>query len=254
MTESFAMQLGMEPYETYWARGWVAVEGIYQPEEVDRIAELAISIGQRQIDEGTQYTVDVSPDGAQKAPRKIDNVFTVDERFQPFVLDQRLRSVVEKLIGQRPLLFKDQLFMKPPRFGTAKPYHQDNAYFRMNPADHVITAWIALDDVDESNGCLRYIDGSHLGPILPHVMVPGEPHNQAPPAELIDLSKQSLAVVGKGGVVFHHSKMLHTSGRNKSNQWRRGYATHWVTADVTDETGRLAEAYFLKSEYAAMLR
>ena len=28
----------------------------------------------------------------------------------------------------------------------------------------MITAWLALDDVDEENGCLRYIDGSHPDP------------------------------------------------------------------------------------------
>ena len=55
------------------------------------------------------------------------------------------------------------------------------------PGDEVITAWIALDDVDEENGCLRYINGSHRGGILPHVPIPGEPHNKAPVASDIDL-------------------------------------------------------------------
>jgi ectoine hydroxylase-related dioxygenase (phytanoyl-CoA dioxygenase family) len=108
----------------------------------------------------------------------------------------------------------------------------------------VITAWIALDDVDATNGCLRYIDGSHKGPILPHLPVPGEEHNLAPSPELIDLNKESLAIVGKGGVVFHHGTTLHTSHRNESDRWRRAYATHWVTADVTSESPVLENAHF----------
>ena len=126
--------------------------------------------------------------------------------------------------------------MKPPRLGSAKPYHQDNFYFRCHPDDQVITAWIALDDVDAGNGCLRYIDGSHLGPILPHIrFLARRLIIRRPAPELIDLSKESLAPVRKGGVVFHHSKTLHTSHRNESDRWRRGYATHWATAKVTSE-------------------
>ena len=65
-----------------------------------------------------------------------------------------------------------------------------------------------------------------------------------PPPELIDLSKESLALVRKGGIVFHHSQALHTSHRNESDRWRRGYATHWVTSEVTSSNGTLDKAYF----------
>jgi ectoine hydroxylase-related dioxygenase (phytanoyl-CoA dioxygenase family) len=71
-----------------------------------------------------------------------------------------------------------------------------------------------------------------------------------PPA-LIDLSKDSLALVGKGGVVFHHSQTLHTSHRNQSDRWRRGYATHWVTQDVISENETLDTAYFRSEQYPA---
>ena len=118
--------------------------------------------------------------------------------------------MIEKLIGASPLFHSDQLFFKPPRHGSPKAYHQDNAYFLMHPDDHVITAWIALDDVDEENGCLRYIDGSHLGPILPCSAVPGVPHDLTPDPSLFDIKKESLARVKKGGVVFHHSKAAST--------------------------------------------
>ncbi|MFT3770640.1 MAG: phytanoyl-CoA dioxygenase family protein [Minicystis sp.] len=49
-----------------------------------------------------------------------------------------------------------------------------------------------------------------------------------------------------GGVVFHHGKTLHCSHANNSDRWRRAYATHWVTANVTTPTTRLDNAYFKK--------
>lgn len=236
----------------YWKKGWVVVEGVFKPEEADRIAALALAIAEKERPIAKPgYNLDSSEDGTQQAPRKIDHVFPKDEEFRKFLLDARLTGIIKSFLGETPLLFADQIMMKPPRFGSAKPYHQDNFYFRCHPDDQVITVWIALDDVAVDNGCLRYIDGSHLGPILPHHPVPGEEaYNSAPPPELIDLSKESLAPVRKGGVVFHHSKTLHTSHRNESSRWRRGYATHWTTGKVTSEIDTLEKAYFKSNEFA----
>ena len=243
----------MQPktYQHYWKKGWAVEEGIFSREEADRIAQVALDLSQQELsNDNKDYVVDKSEDG-EIAPRKIDRPFLKRSEFQAFVLDERLTGLVAELLGAQPLLSSDQIFMKPPQFGSAKPYHQDNFYFQCDPGDHVITAWVALDDVAEENGCLRYIDGSHKGPILPHEAVPGEPYNLVPPPELIDLQKESLALVKKGGVVFHHSQALHTSHRNESDRWRRGYATHWVTADVTSRKSTLDRAYFRREDYPA---
>lgn len=242
--------LDQKTIDTYWDKGWVVVEGIFDPAEAERIAQLALEMSTVGTEGGPAIYVDRSADG-QLAPRKLDKPFLKHQAFRDFVLNERLMEATQELIGGYPLLATDQLFMKPPKFGSAKPYHQDNFYFRCEPADEVITAWIALDDVDVTNGCMRYIDSSHKGPVLPHTPIPGEPHNLAPEWDLIDLSKERLAPVKKGGVVFHHSKTLHTSHRNESERWRRGYATHWVTPNVTCETEVVKNAYFKTDLYPA---
>jgi len=220
--------------DQYRANGWLVVNDVFSAAEIARIRDKAMQVSHDELSADLgPYQADKADDGTV-APRKIDNPHTKADEFARTVADKRIIGLVQQLmeVSTEPILYTDQIFMKPPQFGSAKPYHQDNAYFRLTPADHVITAWIALDDVDESNGCLRYIDGSHLGEILPHDAIPGEPHNQAPPDELIDLGKESLALVKQGGIVFHHSKALHTSHRNESDRWRRAYATHWVADDV----------------------
>ena len=210
-----------ETYRHYWEKGWAVEEGVFGRDEADRIAQIALEVSQQEVSDADDRLVfDASAEG-EIAPRKIGSPFLKRSEFQAFVMDGRLTQLVEELLGAAPLLSGDQIFMKPPHFGSAKPYHQDNFYFQCDPGDQVVTAWIALDDVEAENGCLRYIDGSHKGMILPHEAVPGEPHNLVPPPELIDLSKESLALVGKGGVVFHHSQALHTSHRNESERWRR---------------------------------
>lgn len=246
------MNISQNAYDHYWEKGWVVIEGVYCPDEVEHIAQLAVEVSNKELkDDAPSYAVDRAADGSI-APRKIDRPFFKASAFQSFILDPRLSSIIRELIGVTPLLMTDQIFMKPPHLGSAKPYHQDNYYFKCHPADHVITAWIAMDDVDESNGCLRYIEGSHKGPVLPHEMPdPDQSYNLVPPPELIDLSKEALAIVNKGGVVFHHSKTLHTSHRNESEHWRRGYATHWASARTTSENDTVKNAYFNRDDFPA---
>lgn len=243
------MKISQTAYDHYWEKGWAVVEGVFSHQEAEDLAQVALDVAEEDLAaDQSGFTADRCADG-QLAPRKIAFPFTKHADFRTFSLDPRLTSLVAGLLDQPPLLATDQIFMKPPRFGSAKPYHQDNFYFRLSPPDQALTAWIALDDVDEYNGCLRYISGSHQGPVFPHTALPGEPYNLVPDPALIDLSQETLAPVGKGGVIFHHSKILHTSHRNESERWRRGYATHWVSAQVTSDNGTLDKAYYLREDY-----
>jgi len=220
--------------------GYVVVEGVFTASEAEAIAELA----HKYVD------MIVQKPGEEPEPRKVGFPFLKDEKFRRFVLDPRLTSLVSEFFGgQKALLATDQIFMKPPRHGSAKPYHQDNAYFKVTPMDDVLTAWIALDDVDESNGCLRYIAGSHLGPIVEHAAVEGEVYNLTPDKSKIDLSKERLAIVKKGGVVFHHGTSLHTSHRNESERWRRAYATHWITPNAVTKESAVVNGYYSRADY-----
>jgi ectoine hydroxylase-related dioxygenase (phytanoyl-CoA dioxygenase family) len=237
-------------FDHFKAKGWTVIEGVFSRDKASRVAALAEEVGMALIDEGedSRYMVDHGPDDGV-LPRKIDTPFRRHQEFRDFALDQRLQKLVGQLIDDDPVLISDQIFMKPPHYGTMKPYHQDNFYFQCSPPEKIITAWIALDDVDEENGCLRYIDGSHLEPLLPHEPDSDDPYNLVPPAELIDLNRESLVPVQKGGVIFHHGGCLHTSHRNESARWRRAYATHWACVGVTSTNATLENAYF-KDDYA----
>ncbi len=229
---------------TYWSKGWVVFDDVSPPDEVDALAELAMTMSLEGSENALEdHPVDASPSG-ETAPRKIGRPFLKHPAFRAFVLDRRLTNIIATLLQADPLLLTDQIFMKPPRFGSAKPYHQDNYYFQCQPADQLLTAWVALDDVDAENGCLRYIDGSHRDGLLPHAEVPELHHTFVPPPKYLALDKESLAPVRKGSVVFHHGEALHTSHRNESDRWRRGYASHWVTRAVTSSTDTIEHAYF----------
>jgi phytanoyl-CoA hydroxylase len=159
------------------------------------------------------------------------------------------------------VVLTDQLFMKPPRFGSAKPFHQDNFYFGLVDSGVIVTCWVALEDADSKNGCMKYIDRSHRGGIVPHVNTdPFSPFNlDASPDAVRErgggeaMPNERLAEVKKGGVIVHHGASLHGSGPNTSDRWRRGYAIVYAAADavVFDREDRvlLAAAHYKQSWY-----
>ena len=176
--------------------------------------------------------VQVMPDG-EIIGRKLNTplkVFPELDDFRSVALDPRMTALASRLLGGRKaLVYSDQVFIKPPEIGGPKPYHQDNWYFGVTSSDDVITAWVALDDASEENGALRYIDGAHHRGLVPHTVTNiAEPFNVNAPEEALDRAKEVIAVVGQGGVVFHHGAALHSSSTNRTPAHRRAYAIHYV--------------------------
>ena len=95
----------------------------------------------------------------------------------------------------------------------------------------LITAWIAFDDATVENGCMYFGEGTHLRPVMPQVTPPDEPFNLQIPADAAAKAALTAAPVPKGGVSFHHGGVLHQSGPNHSQRWRRACALHYVRND-----------------------
>ena len=160
--------------------------------------------------------------------RKLDNPVYHRPMFRDLAANESLLAQVEQLIGPGVQAFFSQLFFKSPGGGGPKPVHQDNYYFGPNDRDGMVTAWIALDDADEANGCLFYADGSNLGDVMPHVAPDGQPFNLLIPDETADTFEMTAAPVPRGGVSFHHGHTLHQSSDNRSSRWRRACAIHYA--------------------------
>jgi phytanoyl-CoA hydroxylase len=227
----------------YQERGWAVIPEVFSEREADRVSAAAMRVSAAELaaHPGERFTVDASPSG-ELQPRKIDYPFLKHARFRAFALDPRLASLAAAFLGRRAYLIRDQLFCKPPGFGTEKPYHQENAALLFDPPGDMLVTWVALDPASEDNGCLRFIDASHHE-LLDHKPVPGAPYHLVPDASAFDMSQESVVPAGKGSVIVIHSQALHGSAANRSSEWRRAYSCHWVTGRVTCGTSALAYGY-----------
>ena len=147
----------------------------------------------------------------------------------PGILD-----AVESLLGPNLLVWRAVFFVKPGHTPDFVAWHQDSAYWRLEP-DDVLTAWVALTPSTAENGCLRVAPGSHLHPAVPHSVRFSE-HNllvrgQAAAESVPDESARNLELAA-GEMSLHHVRMLHGSGPNATGETRVGLAIRYIATRV----------------------
>ncbi len=216
----------------YVADGHVTVPGLFSTAEMDAAIADIMAWGSEflaDLDEADRaWYLDQGIVSAQ-ALRKMDNPHFYRPVFREIAAEPRLIAEVESLIGPGVSVYFSQIFFKPPKGGGPKPVHQDNYYFGPNDRDGVVTAWIALDAATVENGCLFFGDGTNRGPILDHVAPPDKPYDLQIPDAVASAIPMTPAPVPKGGVSFHHGNTLHRSSDNRSPNWRRACALHYVS-------------------------
>jgi len=92
--------------------------------------------------------------------RKIEQTRRYSEVFKNLAAHPKLISAVRNLIGDDLLLFRSTLMLKPAFHGSAHAWHQDSAYWPMDPPS-LVTVSMALTESTPENGCIQVIPGSH---------------------------------------------------------------------------------------------
>lgn len=217
----------------YQRDGFLVTENLLPSDLIGALRDRITDIGAGRVPDFPQSDIEYEPtrDGrVSTTPRKINRCAESDSVFMAAVCRNEIRDIVELLIGPDIKLFGSQCFMKPPG-GVQKPYHQDSAYFTIEPLS-LVTCWIALDDVTVDNGCMWVIPGSHTDGIYDHSQpweVAGRVDMQIPDAR-IELSREVPITLTAGSCSFHHSVLLHRSGPNQTTSHRRGLAVHYMSA------------------------
>ncbi len=129
----------------------------------------------------------------------------------------RFREVAELLLDGPVVPKNMQYFNKPPGIGQPTPPHQDGYYFMLDPCE-AVTMWFALEDVDEENGCVRYVKGSHKLGMREHARTQTLGFSQGIVDYPTDADRESeLAFPAKpGDLLVHHALTIHRADGNSS--------------------------------------
>jgi phytanoyl-CoA hydroxylase len=148
-----------------------------------------------------------------------------DSYFDAYRRHPRWMAVAEALLGEGVCAEQPEWFNKPPATNHVTPPHQDNYYFCLTPPS-VLTIWLALDDVDAENGCLRYVAGSHQGGFRNHGRSKVLGFSQGiTDYSADDVAHEVAVVLRSGDAVAHHGMTVHRADANRSTtRSRRSFA------------------------------
>jgi len=160
--------------------------------------------------------------------RKLFRVAKHNAFFRQLASHESLVAIARELIGPDILLIQSMTLMKPPGVSVEKIWHQDNAYFRVDPPD-LFGLWIACDEATVENGCMHVMPGSHLGGIVEHAG-PGDLYG----ATTIPQVEEVVAIpLSPGDALVFHGELLHFTPPNQTASRRRAVQYHYVSGTVT---------------------
>lgn len=169
--------------------------------------------------------------------------------WHTFHAGETMLAVARHFLGDDIFVKYNSVFVKPAQTGSATPWHQDNGLWRDDETGP-FNAWMALDPATRQNGCLQFIPGSHLGPIVPHIQYPDGIHAELP-RELVPemIRKNGLVHIeaDPGDVVCWHSSLWHYSPANPSPNSRIAIAGVWSTPRINGKFNRPLSRWALKN-------
>jgi len=164
---------------------------------------------------------------------QIVNIWMASAPFKRLMAHPRITRGIAQLTGASALrIWHDQIQYKPPEIGGVNMWHQDAPYWPIIAPMTEVTAWVALDDADESNGCMSMVPGSHLWGNQIDFLHTLESYDAMPDSFDGHAIEIVRCPVRKGEVHFHHALTWHGSHANTSGRPRRAIALHYMTHEA----------------------
>src|SRR2546428_3221814 len=161
----------------------------------------------------------------------------------------RIVRCVRDLLGENVVGWGSHYFCKLPRDGKVVHWHQDASYWPMTPS-RTVTVWLAIDDADVENACMRFIPGSHhFGHLTYQLSEDAEDAVLNQRVENAEQFGEPVDVELKAGEISLHSDLLlHSSEANCSDRRRCGLTLRYCAADVRAGLGWNAKGVVVSGE------
>lgn len=170
-------------------------------------------------------------------PEQLHHFLMTDDPFWVrLISDDRLLDIAEQFIGPDIALFASHYICKRPYDGQAVLWHQDGTYWPLEPME-VVTLWLAIDNTDAENGCMRVLPRTqNMRLLTPEELVQQNDGTNVlgsgiDPAQ-IDESQAIDVLLAAGDVSVHHPNVIHGSNANTSSRWRRGLTIRYIPAST----------------------
>lgn len=217
--------------------GFLRIEGFLSPTEVTNTLETLDRFIADRVPTLPRDHVFLEDKDDASTLKQIQQLHTYDPAFEALMLNSKAQRLAECVL-KGPVVPKNmQYFNKPAGTGQPTPAHQDGFYFKLTPCE-AVTLWLALDDVDQENGCVHYARASHRAGIQAH----GNTSTLGFSQGLMDVeglagSQNDVACHARcGDLLAHHALTIHWAGDNQSvTRSRRALGFIYYSASAEED-------------------
>lgn len=174
------------------------------------------------------------------------NMWKRDEEYLNLLHHPVITGVAKALLAAEAVrLWHDQIISKPPHDNGHFHFHQD-FYLWPLMEPNILTCWLALDDVDPSNGSMHVVPGSHRDP---RFGLESYEHEQAAlrlaeaegrtleESERVKMKYKDASFgqsvnLAAGECMFHHCLNFHATPANVTERQRRAHIMIYMADGV----------------------
>lgn len=204
----------------YKENGFVQVENALTEEEIDELSEYLTEA----MTQSAGNSIATSAEGGSyyKVLNQKVNVWRDHGGMSRYSFHPKLARMAMELAGASGIrVFHDHGLWKMSQDSKPTAWHQDYPYWPMTEPG-ALSVWIPMHDVDENNGCMMFVPGSHKAGKLKGIDLanPQDIYEQIKGTEL-EKTKPVRVPLKKGSCTFHHGLTFHFAHANMSQEPRR---------------------------------
>tara|TARA_A100001015_G_C15034020_1_gene734913 strand:+ start:1513 stop:2313 length:801 start_codon:yes stop_codon:yes gene_type:complete len=150
------------------------------------------------------------------------------------IREKSILNHVSKILGPNLFCYSLNIFIKPAKSESFVSPHQDSSYWDLSPPS-LLTAWIALTDVEENQGPVCYWSKTHKKGDIPFENINNKNNLlKTGQTSKIDFHnyKKNKVLLKSGQMSMHHLMVVHGSEKNTSNRDRVGVAIRYMSTNV----------------------
>ena len=228
--------------------GAVPIRGLLNAEWIKQLEDTFSALKRDAVDTSTYYSTGDNKDPVAKSWKAStlirDDNWMVNETMRRFIFESPIAQAAAALMRSTEVqLYEDLLIYKERAADAPTPWHQDEPQWPTQ-GTKICSVWLCLEPVTRETGALRFVTGTHRGPLyIPYV----------PPQRQSDLDRDMhyfdggtlpdidgnpwrYSVVSydvqPGDVICFHTRTIHAAYGSAQTHPRRTFSVRFLGDDI----------------------
>lgn len=221
-----------EQVRFYRENGFVQIDHVLTESELEELREYMEEV--MTVENGLAPKTDTKDGAYYRVLNQKVNTWRDHGGMGKYSFHPRFARMALQLTGASGIrFFHDHALWKMSGDSKPTPWHQDLPYWPMNESG-ALSIWIALDDVNEQNGCMMFVPTSHtVGKLTGIDLVNPQDIYEYVKGTHIERTTPVKVPLKAGSCTFHNGLTFHYAHANITDKPRRALAIIYIPDGTT---------------------